>query len=87
VGTVKVETESDEEVDFAISHGTEPVLALKIKERWQHCQNAWKQQVSCRRCELSDFWRKFHTHFIMNNEFVEALGNGNNYGKKSCEIH
>jgi hypothetical protein len=43
-----MEMVSDEEADCAVSHGTERVLAFKIKERWHHCQNAWRQQVSYR---------------------------------------
>jgi uncharacterized protein YrrD len=43
---------SDEEADSIISHGTERVLAFKVKERWHHCQNAWRQQVSCRISDL-----------------------------------
>jgi hypothetical protein len=43
-----METVSDEDADCVTSHDTERVLAFKIKERWQHCQNAWRQQVSFR---------------------------------------
>ncbi|XP_023718126.2 uncharacterized protein LOC111870243 isoform X2 [Cryptotermes secundus] len=42
--TVKMESISDEEPDCIISHSTERVLAFKIKDRWHHCQNAWRPE-------------------------------------------
>ena len=51
VGSDTVATLSDE-ANFALSYGTEPVLALKNEERWQHCQNVWRQEVSCRRSNV-----------------------------------
>jgi len=49
VGSVNVETVSGEEAKFAISCSTEPVLLLDNRARWQHCQTAGRQQVSCGR--------------------------------------
>jgi hypothetical protein len=49
-----METVSDEEANCAISDGTKHVLAYKIKERLQHCPNAWRQHVSCRLSNINE---------------------------------